>query len=75
MTGVQTCALPISVDQAKSSMAEMGMPEWLIEGFAEYLVAYSNNYGDFFTDDVQNITGKTARSYKEFATDFAPAFG
>jgi len=65
----------VPVDQAKSSMAEMGMPEWMIEAFAEYIVAYSNNYGDFFTDDVQNITGKTARSYKEFATDFAPAFG
>ena len=53
----------------------MGFPEWVVDAFGEYFTAYSDNYGDFFTDDVKNITGTTARSYAEFAGDSAGAFG
>ena len=55
-------------------MTEMGLSQWLVDALGEYAEVYSNNYGDFFTDDVENITGAAARSYAEFVADFAGAF-
>ncbi len=59
---------------AKQSMLDMGVPSWVAGALADYSVVFSNNYLDFFTDDVKNITGKSARTYKEFARDFVGAF-
>jgi hypothetical protein len=39
------------------------------------LAAYSANWGDLVTDDFNRITGKEPRSLRQFATDFATAFG
>ncbi len=72
--GKDVKAVNVPVDAAKKSMTDMGFPEWAAGAFADYFVAYSNNYGDYFTDDVKNITGHSARRYKEFAADHASAF-
>ena len=73
--GKDVNAVAVPVDAARESMLGMGFPEWVVDAFGEYFTAYSDNYGDFFTDDVKNITGTAARSYAEFASDFAGAFG
>ena len=62
------------VEAAKQSMLDMGVPDWVAGALADYTVVFSNNYVDFFTDDVKNITGESARTYKEFARDFVGAF-
>ena len=67
-------AVSVPVEAAKTSMVDMGLPEWVAAAYADYFVAYSNNYGDYFTDDVKNITGGSARTYNDFATDFVGAF-
>ena len=72
--GKDVKAVNVSVDAAKKSMTDMGLSEWVAGAYADYFVAYSNNYGDYFTDDVKNITGNSARRFKEFAGDFASAF-
>ena len=53
----------------------MGMDEWMINLFKDYMAAYSSGWGDFVTDDFKKVTGKNPRSFKQFATDFAGAFG
>lgn len=73
--GKDVNAVAVPVEAARESMTGMGIPQWVADAFGEYFEAYSNNYGDFFTDDVKNITGSAARSYAEFAGDFAGAFG
>ena len=72
--GKDVKAVNVPVEAAKKSMTDMGLSEWVAGAFADYFVAFSNNYGDFFTDDVKNITGNSARGYKEFAGDHAGAF-
>jgi hypothetical protein len=41
----------------------------------EYARAHDQGYTNFTTDDVEQLTGHTATSYREFASDFARAFG
>jgi hypothetical protein len=40
----------------------------------EYAKAHSEGYSDWTTDDVEQLTGHPATTYKEFATDFAGVF-
>lgn len=74
VVGHEVQAVDVPVDAAKQSMVDMGLPEWVAGALAEYSVRFSNNYADFFTDDVKNITGKSARTYKELARDFVAAY-
>ena len=74
VVGKDVKAVNVPIEAAKQTMLDMGFPDWVAGALAEYAVVFSNNYGDFFTDDVENITGKSARTYKEFAGDFVDAF-
>src|SRR5215207_6839136 len=65
----------ISLEDAKRAMLNMGLSEWRADVLVEYAKAHSEGYSNFTTDDVEQLTGHTAASYREFATDFAQAFG
>lgn len=67
--------VPVPVDAARQSMAEMGMDEWMVNALCDYFAAYSKNWGNFVTDDFQRVTGRAPRSIEQFAEDFAGAFG
>jgi hypothetical protein len=41
----------------------------------EYGQAYSEGWGDYVTSDFKTVAGHEARSFAQFAADFAPAFG
>ena len=73
--GKDVNVVAVPVDAARESMTGLGFPQWAADAFGEYFEVYSDNYGDFFTDDVQNITGTAPRTYRDFAGDFAGAFG
>ncbi|MEE9284877.1 MAG: SDR family NAD(P)-dependent oxidoreductase, partial [Dehalococcoidia bacterium] len=60
---------------AREAMISMGLPEWIADALGEYTTAFSEGYGDFTTDTVENITAQPARSYETFARDFAQVFG
>lgn len=66
--------VPISLEEAKETMLGMGLSEWKAEVLIEYARAHSQGYSNFTTEDVEQLTGHTATSYREFATDFARAF-
>jgi hypothetical protein len=70
---VQYVALP--QDAAQQAMLGFGLPRWFVGNVVDYGRAYSAGWGDFVTDDFKDVTGREARSFKQFATDFAPAFG
>ena len=70
---VKYVAVPL--DAGMQAMSQMGMDEWTVNLFRDYMAAYSTNWGDFVTDDFQKVTGKAPRSFKQFAQDFAGVFG
>lgn len=64
----------VSLEAAKEAMLDRGVPEWLAEALNEYAKAHSNGYSDFTTEDVEQLTGHPATSYKQFARDFEQRF-
>ena len=73
--GKPVAYVPVSVDDARQSMAQMGLDDWTVNLMCDYFAAYSANWGDLVTDDFQRVTGKAPRSIEQFAKDFGGAFG
>jgi uncharacterized protein YbjT (DUF2867 family) len=67
--------VPTTVEQMVQGVSGLGMDEWAITSLIDYFTAYSNQWGDFVTDDFQRVTGKAPRTFATFARDFAAAFG
>jgi uncharacterized protein YbjT (DUF2867 family) len=62
-------------EAAQQAMLGFGLSRWMVGNIVDYGRAYSEGWGDFVTSDFKDVTGHEARSFKQFATDFAPAFG
>ena len=73
--GKEVSYVPTSLERAKEAMLSRGIPEWRADALNEYAKAHSEGYSDWTTDDVEQLTGHPATSYKSFASDFAQAFG
>ena len=73
--GKEVSYVDVPLEASREAMLGMGLPEWMVGGYLEYFEAYSQGYGDLTSDDVERVTGKSARSYESFARDFADAFG
>lgn len=59
---------------ALKSMIGMGLPEWIAEGYRELDEGFSDNFASKVTENVTNLTGHPARSFDQFARDFAQVF-
>jgi uncharacterized protein YbjT (DUF2867 family) len=70
---VQYVALP--QDAARDAMLGFGLSRWFVGNVVDYGRVYSQGWGDFVTSDFAAVTGQRARSFKQFATDFAAVFG
>jgi uncharacterized protein YbjT (DUF2867 family) len=70
---VSYVALP--QEAAQQAMLGFGLSRWFVGNVVDYGRAYSDGWGDFVTKDFKDVTGHEARSFKQFATDFAAAFG
>ena len=70
---VNYVALP--QDAAQQAMLGFGLSRWFVGNVVDYGRVYSEGWGDFTTNDFNEITGQDAHSFKQFASDFAPAFG
>jgi hypothetical protein len=62
-------------EAAQQSMVGMGVPEWIAKGYAELSEGFSENFANRVTDNVAMLTGHPARSFEQFARDFARFFG
>ena len=56
------------------SMVGMGLPEWIAKGYVELSEGFSENFADSTTKNVEILTGHPARSFEQFANDFAQVF-
>ena len=75
MLGREVKYVDVPLEAARQAMLGMGLSEWMANAYREYFKAYTEGWGDFTTDDVEQVTGKPARSFEKFAHHFAQAFG
>lgn len=55
-------------------MIDDGLPETVAEDNAKALGLFAEGDADYVTDDVPAILGRPARTFEQFATDYAAAF-
>ena len=62
-------------EAALKSMIDIGLPQWIAEGYVELDEGFGDNFANSVTENVSNLTGHPARSFDQFARDFAQVFG
>jgi uncharacterized protein YbjT (DUF2867 family) len=65
---------PLTVEEQTQAMVEIGLPESLAAMNAQAVALFADGDSDYVTDDVPSILGRPARSFEQFATDYATAF-
>jgi hypothetical protein len=63
----------VPIPPAYEAMLNMSLSKWRAD-FDRVCQGYSEGYSNFTTEDVEQLTGHRATSYKEFATDFERVF-
>jgi uncharacterized protein YbjT (DUF2867 family) len=64
--------VPVSDEQARAAMLQMGMSPWLVGMTLEYGRAYASGWGDFTTSHVSDVLGRAPRSFREFVREEWP---
>jgi uncharacterized protein YbjT (DUF2867 family) len=64
--------VPVSDEQARAAMLQMGMSPWLVGMTLEYGRAYASGWGDFTTSHVSDVLGRAPRSFGEFVREEWP---
>jgi len=72
--GKQVSYVNISLEKAREIMLNRGFPECKTDALYEYAKAPSEGYSGFTTEEVEQLTGHPATSYKTFANGFAQVF-
>lgn len=62
-------------EAGKKAMLDMGMPEWIADGYIELIEEFANDWGTKVYPDVATLTGHPPRSIEQFAVDFSTVFG
>jgi len=66
--------IPVPHEAASEAMLGMGVPEWIVKGFAELSAGFEDGFADLTTDNVQRLSGHEPRDFERFARDFAEVF-
>jgi uncharacterized protein YbjT (DUF2867 family) len=64
----------LTFDQDKDAMIRAGVPEQVAEMNAQAASLTADGDAAWVTDDVPSLLGRPARSFEEFAADYATAF-
>jgi uncharacterized protein YbjT (DUF2867 family) len=65
---------PLTVEEQTRAMTDIGLPEGLAVMNAQAVALFAEGDADYVTDDVPAILGRPARTFEQFATDYAAAF-
>ncbi|UVS80379.1 SDR family oxidoreductase [Actinokineospora sp. UTMC 2448] len=65
---------PVSDEDHRKTLLSHGMPWWIADMLIEYSQAYARGWGDYTTNDYQNVVGHPPRDVKDFLHDHAGAF-
>jgi len=66
--------VPITPEQAKEGLMDMGLEEWFASDLAELGKIYASGLAAEVSDAVSKLTGRPAISIQQFAQDFAHIF-
>jgi uncharacterized protein YbjT (DUF2867 family) len=61
--------VPVTPEIVQRSIENKGMGEWYAKVMKDLCAAYSTNWGDSITKDVEQIKGQTPRSFDTFAEE------
>jgi uncharacterized protein YbjT (DUF2867 family) len=64
----------VSPEAMRAALLEVGFPAWQADGLIEDYAHYSRNEASAVTSDIQEVTGKPARNFADFAHDYASYF-
>jgi uncharacterized protein YbjT (DUF2867 family) len=65
---------PVTFEEQRQAMLDVGLPEAVADDNATAVALMAAGDCDYVTDDVPSILGRPARSFDQFATDYAAAF-
>jgi uncharacterized protein YbjT (DUF2867 family) len=65
---------PLTFEQEKQAMIDAGVPEAIAGVNAQAIGLFAQGDADYVTDDVTSVLGRPARTFEQFATDYAAAF-
>ena len=63
--------MAIPVDQLRAGMAQMGLPEGIVQVVVDIKATFVDGYFDILTTDVERLSGRQARSFKDVLATFA----
>lgn len=66
--------IPLADDAKRASLVAHGVPAWNADMIVEYLQAYATGWGDYVTDDFEEVVGRPPRDVGAFFRDHAEAF-
>jgi uncharacterized protein YbjT (DUF2867 family) len=65
---------PITFEEQEQAMIDVGLPEAVADDNARAVALMADGDCDYLTDDVASILGRAARSFEQFAAEYAGAF-
>ena len=66
---------PVSFEENREAMVRAGLPEPVAEMNARAFSMIADGDAAWLSEDVPSLLGRPARSFAQFAADYAPAFG
>jgi hypothetical protein len=61
-------------DAMRAALLGAGLPDWQADGLIEDYAHYRRGEASPVTSGVRDATGRSPRTFAEFARDYAPAF-
>ena len=74
VAGQRVDYVDVTPQQWKKERVAAGMPAWLADDFLVIYGAYRKGYGAGVSTTVREVTGKTARTFRQFVQDHAARF-
>jgi len=72
--GKQVNYIPVPHEASKEAMMGMGFPEFIVDGYIELNVGFTNGFADTSNGNVEKLSGHVARSIDDFGRDFKGYF-
>ncbi len=72
--GRKVAYVHVPPDYARKQMLAEGVPRWLVDDMLVLFASIREGYGAAVSDTVARVTGQKARTFHQFARDYAAAF-
>jgi uncharacterized protein YbjT (DUF2867 family) len=73
-TGKKIEYMSISEEETREALKETGMEDWLINTILDLYTLYRKGYASEVSSAVEEVTGRKATTFVDFAKDYADAF-